>query len=119
VRISIVEVWVRSPEVFVRPLAHQEALRLKRIAKRSVRSSTRQRAAILLGSNARLSATQIAASWLTDESHVRKVIHDFNERGSTRWTLSIGAGVPAGSRVISASGSSAWPVPAPTARVCR
>jgi transposase len=79
--ISIVEVVMRSPEVFVRSLAHEEALRLKRMAKRSEHSSTRQRAAILLGSNARLSAAQIAASWLTDESHVRKVIHDFNERG--------------------------------------
>ncbi len=80
-RIAIEEVSVRPPEVFVRPLAHEEALRLKRMAKRSEYSSTRQRAAILLGSNARLSAAQIAASWLTDESHVRKVIHEFNERG--------------------------------------
>ena len=24
---------------------------------------------------------QIAAMWQTDESHVRKVIHEFNERG--------------------------------------
>jgi transposase len=80
-RIAIKEVAVRPPEVFVRPLAHEEAVRLKRMAKRSRHSSSRQRAAILLGSNARLSAAQIAASWLTDESHVRKVIHDFNERG--------------------------------------
>ena len=26
---------------------------------------------------------QIAAMWLTDESHVRRVIHEFNERGTT------------------------------------
>ncbi len=35
----------------------------------------------MLGSNARMSAASIAASWLTDPNHVRKVIHEFNERG--------------------------------------
>jgi transposase len=79
--ISILEVVMRSPEVFVRPLAHEEALRLKRLAKRAKHASTRERAAILLGSNAGLSAPSIAASWLTDDNHVRKVIHEFNERG--------------------------------------
>jgi transposase len=34
-----------------------------------------------LGSNAGLSTPSIAASWLTDDSHVRNVIHEFNERG--------------------------------------
>jgi transposase len=76
--ISTVEVAMRSPEVFVRPLAHEEALRLKPLAKHA---STRERAAILLGSSAGLSAPSIAASWLTDDSHVRKVMHEFNERG--------------------------------------
>jgi transposase len=75
------EVVMRSPEVFVRQLSHEEALRLKRLAKRAKHESTRERAAILLGSNAGLSAPSIAASWLTDDSHVRKVIHEFNERG--------------------------------------
>jgi transposase len=28
-----------------------------------------------------MSAPEIAAMWMTDESHVRKVIHEFNERG--------------------------------------
>jgi transposase len=79
--ISTLEVLMRPPEVFVRPLAHEEALRLKRLAKRAKHESTRERAAILLGSNAGLSAPQIAASWLTDENHVRKVIREFNERG--------------------------------------
>ena len=79
--ISTVEVVMRPPEVFVRPLSHEEAVRLKRLAKRAKHESTRERAAILLGSNAGLAAASIAASWLTDESHVRKVIHEFNERG--------------------------------------
>jgi transposase len=79
--ISTVEVVMRPPEVFVRPLSHEEAVRLKRLAKRAKHESTRERAAILLGSNAGLSASSIAASWLTDDNHVRKVIHEFNERG--------------------------------------
>lgn len=79
--ISTLEVVMRSPEVFVRPLAHEEAVRLKRLAKRAKHASTRERAAILLGSHAGLSAPSIVASWLTDDNHVRKVIHEFNERG--------------------------------------
>lgn len=72
---------MRPPEVFVRSLAHGEAVRLKRMSKQAKHQSTRQRAAILLASNTRMSAPEIAAMWMTDESHVRKVIHEFNERG--------------------------------------
>jgi transposase len=79
--ISIVEVRVRPPEVFVRPLLHDEAVRLKRLSKRAKHESTRQRAAVLLASNVKMSAAQIAEMWQTDASWVRKVIHDFNERG--------------------------------------
>ena len=80
-RISIVEVGKRSAEVFVRPLLHEEAVRLKRSAKRAKHESTRQRAAILLASKVKMSAPQIAEMWRTDLSWVRKVIHEFNERG--------------------------------------
>lgn len=80
-RISTVEVVVRPPEVFVRSLSHEEAVTLKRRAKRAKHFSTRQRAAILLASNVGNSVPQIAAMWMTDESHVRRVIHEFNERG--------------------------------------
>jgi transposase len=80
-RISTVEVVVRPPEVFVRPLSHEEAVTLKRRAKQAKHFSTRERAAILLASSVHNSVPQIAAMWMTDESHVRKVIHDFNERG--------------------------------------
>ena len=72
---------MRPPEVFVRPLSHEEAVTLKRRAKQAKHFSTRERAAILLASNVGNSVPQIAAMWMTDESHVRKVIHDFNERG--------------------------------------
>jgi transposase len=74
-------VVVRPPEVFVRPLEHAEAVALKSKAKKAKHFSTRERAAILLASNVQMSVPQIAAMWMTDESHVRRVMHDFNERG--------------------------------------
>jgi transposase len=75
------EVVMRPPEVFVRPLAHGEAVALKRRSRSAKHFSTRERASILLASNTRMSAPEIARMWQTDESHVRKVIHEFNERG--------------------------------------
>jgi transposase len=72
---------MRPPGVFVRPLAHEEAVALKRRAKQAKHFCTRERAAILLASNVGSAVSQIAAMWMTDESHVRRVIHDFNERG--------------------------------------
>ncbi len=71
---------MRPPEVFVRSLSHQEAVRLKRMSTRAEHQSTRIRAAILLASNVKTPVPQIARMWLTDESHVRKVIHEFTER---------------------------------------
>ena len=79
--ISTLEVVMRPPEVFVRPLLHDEAVRLKRLSKSAKHQCTRQRAAALLASNVKMSAAQIAEMWRTDASWVRKVIHDFNERG--------------------------------------
>ena len=72
---------MRPPEVFVRALADGEATALKSRAKKAKHFATRERAAILLASNVGNSVPQIAAMWMTDESHVRKVIHEFNERG--------------------------------------
>ena len=80
-RVFTVEVMMRPPEVFVRPLLHEEAVRLKRLSKRAKHQCTRQRAAVLLASNVRMTAPQIAEMWRTDASWVRKVIHEFNERG--------------------------------------
>jgi len=75
------EVSMRPPEVFVRELAPHEGQRLKRLSKQSKLASTRQRAMILLASNTLMSAPEIARMLLTDESQVRKVIHDFNRHG--------------------------------------
>lgn len=85
---------MRPPEVFVRPLAHEEAVALKRRAKAAKHFATRERAAILLASNVGNSVPQIAAMWMTDESHVRRVIHDFNQRGMASLDPEYGAGRP-------------------------
>jgi hypothetical protein len=65
------------PEGFVRPLLHDEAVRLKRLSKRAKHQCTRRRAAVLLASNVKMTAPQIAEMWQTDASWVRKVIHAF------------------------------------------
>ena len=72
---------MRPPSVFVRSLQHEEAVRLKRLSRRAKHESTRQRASVLLASNVRMPVPQIAEMWRTDPSWVRKVIHEFNERG--------------------------------------
>src|SRR5262245_64701259 len=81
-RISTLEVVMRPPSVFVRPLLHEEAVRLKRLSRRAKHESTRQRAAVLLASNVRMSVPQIAEMWHTDPSWVRKVIHRSEEHTS-------------------------------------
>jgi transposase len=85
---------MRPPEVFVRELAPHEGQRLKRLSKQSKLASTRQRASILLASNTLMSAPQIARMWMTDESQVRKVIHEFNERGFESLRPRFGGGRP-------------------------
>jgi len=72
---------MRPPEVFVRELSPEEGARLKQVSKRAKYQSKRQRAMILLASSTGMPAPQIAAVVRTDESHVRKVIHAFNEQG--------------------------------------
>jgi transposase len=85
---------MRPPEVFVRELAPHEGQRLKRLSKQSKLVSTRQRASILLASNTLMSVPQIARMWMTDESQVRKVIHEFNERGFESLRPRFGGGRP-------------------------
>ena len=72
---------MRPAGVFVRELAPEQGQRLKRLSRRRKSASVRERALILLASNTLMSAPQIARMLLTDESHVRKVIHDFNSGG--------------------------------------
>ena len=110
---------MRPPEVFVRSLSHQEGVGLKRMSTRAEHQSTRIRAAILLASTVRTPVPQIARMWVTDASHVRKVIHRFNEGGFDSLRPQYGAGDPAGSPPASVSARSGWPAPAPTAKGCR
>ena len=72
---------MRPPEVFVRELSPEEGARLKQVSKRAKYQSKRQRAMILLASSTGMPAPQIAGVVRSDESHVRKVIHAFNDRG--------------------------------------
>jgi transposase len=72
---------MRPPEVFVRDLEPEEGARLKSISKRAKHQAKRARAMILLASSTGMSAPQIAELMRSDESHVRKVIHAFNEQG--------------------------------------
>jgi len=72
---------MRPPEVFVRALSPDEGQRLKRLSRRATDHASRQRAMIVLASATGMSAPQIARALNTDDSHVRKVIHGFNERG--------------------------------------
>ena len=85
---------MRPPSVFVRPLAPFEGQRLKRLSKQAKHSSTRQRAAILLASATMMSAPEIAEMWMTDESHVRKLIHEFNQHGFASLRPRFGGGRP-------------------------
>jgi len=85
---------MRPPEVFVRELVPEQGQRLKRLSKSSKSASVRERALILLASNTLMSAPQIARMLLTDESHVRKVIHDFNRDGFDSLRPSTGGGRP-------------------------
>jgi transposase len=75
------EVVMRPPEVFVRELSPEEGARLKQVSKRAKYQAKRQRAMIVLASATMMSAPEIARLMRTDESHVRKVIHAFNEEG--------------------------------------
>jgi transposase len=79
--VSSVEVGMRPPEVFVRELSPEEGRRLRSISKKAKYQCKRSRAMIVLASATGMSAPQIAALVRSDDSRVRKVIHEFNERG--------------------------------------
>jgi transposase len=64
------------------------------MSKRAKHFSTRQRAAILLASATKHTVPQIASMWQTDESHVRTVIHEFNEQGFESLRPKYGGGRP-------------------------
>ena len=67
--------------MFVRDLTPEEATRLRRISRQSKVFALRQRAQILLASDSRSSAGEIARVLQTDENQVRRVIREFNADG--------------------------------------
>ena len=72
---------MRPASVFVRDLLPAEGNRLKRLSRKAASEAKRERALIVWASATRMPVSQIATLVGTDESHVRKVVHAFNERG--------------------------------------
>src|ERR1700736_3019118 len=68
------------PSLFVRPLEQAEMEFLAHLRK-SRRQGLRQRAQILMASMVYTPVYQIALICKTDEAHVRRVIHAFNDFG--------------------------------------
>jgi transposase len=84
----------RPESVFVRALTPEEAVRLRRVSRQSKVFALRQRAQILLASDARSSAAEIARMLQTDENHVRRVIREFNQAGMASLRPRSGNGRP-------------------------
>jgi transposase len=94
-RCRCVEVAVARPaSVFVRELSAEEAQRLRRISRQSKVFALRQRAQIVLASDARSSAGEIARVLGTDENQVRRVIREFNGDGMASLRPPMGGGRP-------------------------
>ena len=85
-------VVARPASVFVRELSAEEAQKLRRISRQSKTFALRQRAQILLASDARSAAPEIARVLQTDENQVRRVIREFNADGMTSLHPRIGGG---------------------------
>ena len=84
----------RPASVFVRALSEDEAQKLRRISRQSKVFVWRQRAQILLASDSRSAASEIARVLQTDENQVRRVIREFNADGMTSLHPRIGGGRP-------------------------
>ena len=84
----------RPASVFVRGLAEEEAVKLRRMSRQSKVFAIRQRAQILLASDAGSAAPDIARVLLTDENQVRRVIREFNADGMASLRPPMGGGRP-------------------------
>ncbi len=85
-RIRFEELWTRPPKVFVRDLALHEGQRLKLLSKQS-KLAPRGSGSDPAGLEHADERARSPSVLVTDESHVRNVIHDFNERGWSRCAL--------------------------------
>ena len=81
------------PSLFVRPLEQGEMEFLAHLRK-SRRQALRQRAQILMASMVYTPVYQIALICKTDEAHVRRVIHAFNDFGFESLNPKVGTGRP-------------------------
>jgi transposase len=81
------------PSLFVRPLEQGEMEFLAHLRK-SRRQALRQRAQILMASMVYTPVYQIALICQTDEAHVRRVIHAFNDFGFESLNPKVGTGRP-------------------------
>ena len=90
-------VVARPASVFVRELSPEEAVKLRRISRQSKVFALRQRAQIVLASDARSSAPEIARVLQTDENQVRRVIGSSTPMGWRRCALLSGADARGGS----------------------
>jgi hypothetical protein len=90
---------VARPSLFIRPLEQGELEFLAHLRK-SRRQALRQRAQILLASVVYMASVvytpvyQIALICQTDEAHVRRVIHAFNDFGFASLNPKVGTGRP-------------------------
>jgi len=80
--------------VFVRELSPEEAQKLRRVSRQSKVFALRQRAQIVLASDAGSSAPEIARVLQTDENQVRRVIAEFNADGLGSLRPPTGGGRP-------------------------
>jgi len=87
-------VVARPASVFVRELMPEEAVKLRRISRQSKVFALRQRAQIVLASDAGSSSPEIARVLQTDENQVRRVIRDFNADGMGSLRPPTGGGRP-------------------------
>src|SRR6266542_4263375 len=81
------------PSLFIRPLEQGEMEFLAHLRK-SRRQALRQRAQILLASMVYTPVYQIALICQTDEAHVRRVIHAFNDYGFESLNPKVSTGRP-------------------------
>jgi transposase len=80
--------------VFVRDLVAEEAVKLRRISRQSKVFALRQRAQIVLASDAKSTASEIARVLQTDENQVRRVVREFNADGMESLRPPTGDGRP-------------------------
>lgn len=92
--VEVIDHMARKPEVFVRELSDQEGQRLARTTRTSKNAVRLRRATIVMASAQGQSVPDIAVMFATTEGYVRRVIHDFNDRGFAALDPKVSSGRP-------------------------